>query len=77
MLLKKLQESIMVDLDKVKPQEEEKDEVYILAKNKVVVVKQQIDTLIDQFFEEKMEKVKENEQMIVSSMYEPKLKIAK
>lgn len=47
MLLKKLQEKLLEDLEEIKPQEEEKDEVYIEAKNKVVVVKQQIDSLID------------------------------
>ena len=33
--------------------------------------------LIDQFFESKMEKVRQNEEMIVSSQFEPKIKQAK
>ena len=75
-MLKMLQAKLKQEVEG-QPAEQEKDEVYLEAKEKVVVVKEQIDKLINQFFNEKMDKVRSNEKMIVSSMYEPKLKVAK
>ena len=75
-MLKMLQAKLKQEVEG-QPAEQEKDEVYLKAKEKVVVVKEQIDKLINQFFNEKMDKVRSNEKMIVSSMYEPKLKVAK
>ena len=40
-------------------------------------VKNQIDNLIDDFFGEKMDKVKENEQMIVDFKYKDKVILAR
>lgn len=43
------------------------------ATSKANEVKEQIDTLIDQFFGDKMEQVKQNEQMIVDFKYKSKI----
>ena len=37
-------------------------------------IKSQIDDLVDQFFESKLEKVKNNEQMIVNYKFQPKIR---
>ena len=47
------------------------------AKKKVYQIKSQIDDLVDQFFESKLEKVKNNEQMIVNYKFQPKIRQAK
>ena len=44
------------------------------AKKKVYQIKSQIDDLVDQFFESKLEKVKNNEQMIVNYKFQPKIR---
>lgn len=52
---------------KMNTMKEEPENVEVTkAKEKVYKIKSQIDDLVDQFFESKLEKVKNNEQMIVN-----------
>ena len=62
---------------KMNTMKEEPENVEVTkAKEKVYKIKSQIDDLVDQFFESKLEKVKNNEQMIVNYKFQPKIRQA-